>query len=170
MLCPQTGCCMYQRHKYTCCVCLEHTNQLTECMHELCASCEQRLGIKKCPLCRQNFNYVWEVESAAIKLDCTECGLMTPFVAEDGRKLCRECGSGTTLHLEFDFGELYARWARRFKDPRWLGSKFWDGVKLTEEQRFRVRCLSKYDSRDFMRRQTWLAQGKPKQDVLIVID
>lgn len=35
-----------------CCVCLSNNNRFTSCMHNLCISCDTKLGIRICPICR----------------------------------------------------------------------------------------------------------------------
>lgn len=170
MLCTQSGCCLFQRYKFTCCVCFEHTNNITNCFHPLCKTCEDKLNFKKCPLCRRVFDYTWKLQSTVISLDCAKCGIMTPFVTEEGHKLCIDCGRDSTLHLEFGFGELYGMWARRWRDPRWNGPSFWHGVKLKYDQRRFVYSLNKTDSREHMRYQVSLVKGDHVVGDPIVVD
>jgi len=42
-----------------CCVCLEEPNCLTECKHEMCLECVDRLKEYICPLCRKLFDFCY---------------------------------------------------------------------------------------------------------------
>ena len=40
-----------------CCVCLEESNCMTPCKHEMCLQCINILNDKKCPICRTQFDH-----------------------------------------------------------------------------------------------------------------
>ena len=42
-----------------CCVCLEEPNCLTECNHDMCLECVDRLKEHICPLCRKQFDFCY---------------------------------------------------------------------------------------------------------------
>ena len=42
-----------------CCVCLEEANCLTECNHNMCLECVDRLKEHICPLCRKQFDFCY---------------------------------------------------------------------------------------------------------------
>jgi hypothetical protein len=39
----------------TCCICLEDSDAILDCKHDVCVSCLEQLEIKSCPLCRKSF-------------------------------------------------------------------------------------------------------------------
>ena len=44
-----------------CIVCFEETEEKTECNHSLCNECKEKIIIKKCPYCRQELEYSYEI-------------------------------------------------------------------------------------------------------------